>query len=197
MRLDPLPTVAGTPYQGGFYAGLLLVSGHMFALIVAPKAEGETQSQWIHDYTPVPGANSYCDGMANTVAMAEAGSELGNWARGLAIGGFTDWHVPARDQLEILYRVFKPTEEPNSVYRHGDNPSSALPGYPYTSAEPAQTSAPAFQAGGAEAFEEEWYWSSTQYSDGCAWGQDFYGGYQGGYGKSYEGRVRAVRRLTA
>jgi len=42
-----------------------------------------------------------------------------------------------------------------------------------------------------------WYWTSTQYSDGCAWDQDFGNGYQDVNDKSYEGRVRAVRRLTA
>ena len=40
-----------------------------------------------------------------------------------------------------------------------------------------------------------WYWSSTQYSATSAWGQHFDGGRQGGNGKSYEGRARAVRRL--
>jgi hypothetical protein len=42
-----------------------------------------------------------------------------------------------------------------------------------------------------------WYWTSTQYSDDYAWNQDFDSGYQGSSDKSYEGRVRAVRRLTA
>ena len=45
---------------------------------------------------------------------------------------------------------------------------------------------------------EGWYWTSTQNSDAVyAWCQYFYYGYQlTGY-KSYEGRVRAVRRFIA
>jgi len=42
-----------------------------------------------------------------------------------------------------------------------------------------------------------WYWTSTQYSDDDAWGQYFNDGSQGYDDKSYEGRVRAVRRFIA
>jgi hypothetical protein len=46
--------------------------------------------------------------------------------------------------------------------------------------------------------EERYYWSGEQHAsdDGCAWGQDFYGGSQDFNGKSAELRARAVRRLT-
>jgi hypothetical protein len=46
-----------------------------------------------------------------------------------------------------------------------------------------------------ERFEPGWHWTSTQYSDGNAWGQHFYNGYQYDLSKSCEGRCRAVRRL--
>ena len=45
-------------------------------------------------------------------------------------------------------------------------------------------------------FEPRWHWSSTQYSADDAWLQDCRHGYQLSYGKSYEGRCRAVRRLV-
>ena len=47
------------------------------------------------------------------------------------------------------------------------------------------------------AFEPAWYWTGEQYAGHApnAWGQDFVNGYQGGYGKGYKGRVRAVRRV--
>ena len=41
-----------------------------------------------------------------------------------------------------------------------------------------------------------WYWTGTQSSSGHAFLQNFSYGYQYGNGKSYEGRVRAVRRLA-
>lgn len=40
-----------------------------------------------------------------------------------------------------------------------------------------------------------WHWTSTQYSAGDAWLQDFDYGDQGSYGKKFEARARAVRRL--
>ena len=48
-----------------------------------------------------------------------------------------------------------------------------------------------------EEFERRWYWSCEQHasSPSYAWYQDFYGGLQDDYHKSYEGRARAVRRL--
>ena len=48
------------------------------------------------------------------------------------------------------------------------------------------------------AFEEKWYWSGEEHEDGSyAWFQSFSYGYQGSNRKSYEGRARAVRRVTA
>ena len=44
-------------------------------------------------------------------------------------------------------------------------------------------------------FEPRWYWSSEQAGPSLAWLQDFYGGSQDNYYRSFEGRARAVRRL--
>jgi hypothetical protein len=46
-----------------------------------------------------------------------------------------------------------------------------------------------------ELFKKEWYWSSTQYSEACAWIQHFYDGGQGDYWKNGGYRARAVRRF--
>jgi hypothetical protein len=47
-------------------------------------------------------------------------------------------------------------------------------------------------------FQAAWYWSSEPAGDGSyAWHQLFDYGSQGNYRKSYEGRARAVRRVTA
>jgi len=162
---DPTPTQPGAPFAGGFYGGHIRIAEAIFAIVWAPKAEGETTGAWLGKYDDVPGARSTFDGMANTVAMAEASSAIGNWARGLSIGGHTDWCVPARDVLELGYRLLKPTTEENACsFRDGDNAASVPPGFPYADDDPVQTLATAFQSGGAEAFEPSWYWSSTQYS---------------------------------
>lgn len=50
----------------------------------------------------------------------------------------------------------------------------------------------------SEEFLPKWYWSNTQHASfsGYAWGQYFGHGDQDCYDKSYEGRARAVRRVT-
>lgn len=196
--MTELPSIH-EPLAGGFYAGRLNVDGVLYALIVAPKAEGEHDDiAWNSSTKSVSGALSYCDGRVNTLAMAEAGSKLAKWAMNLRIGGHDDWYLPSQDELEVLYRAFKPTEEKNWCYaRSGINLSAEPPTRPYTPESPVKTVHEAFQAGGAEAFNPVWYWSSTQHASdsGCAWGQGFDDGYQGCNHESDKLRARAVRRL--
>ena len=190
-----IPTTIGAPFEGGFYAGTFSKGGDMFVLILSPKAQGRhAPIAWGSYGQKLDGADSFVDGLANTQAMAKANLPLATWALGLNIDGFNDWYLPSRDELEMLYRAFKPTADENYVYRHGDNPSSVPVGYPYTKAFPAQTALTAFAAGGAEAFDDEWHWSSTQFSAGNAWIQDFNGGYQDAYDEVSEARGVAVRR---
>ena len=190
--------LAGDPLGGGFYAGQIRQADGIYALIVAPKDGGEHDDVvWNSDRSRVDGALSYFDGAANTAAMAESGSDLAKWALGLQTNGYHDWYLPARDELEIVYRSLKPTAGNYAGFRDGDNGSSVPVGYPYTEQLPAQTSAAAFQADGAEAFEEEWYWTSTQYAgySGDAWVQYFTVGNQSSGLKYGEFRARAVRRI--
>lgn len=184
--------------EGGFFAGVININGQLFGIAVAPKAEGEKEpTTWGKLDQHIEAASCY-DGAANTAAMAEAGSELAQWALGLNINGYSDWYIPSRDELELIYRNLKPTQKENwASFRDGDNPSSAPAGYPYTKTEPARTTAPNFQNGEAEAFEESWYWASTQYSADGAWLQDFVNGYQLYVRKDDQGRARAVRRFIS
>lgn len=196
---DEITPILGTAMDGGFYASRIRIDGKIYALIVAPKFEGEhAPTIWIPNYKEVTEARSYNDGLANTNAMAEAGSELAKWARDLRIGGHDDWYLPSLDELEIVYRNLKPTADKNSCYsRSGINLNAVEPTPPYTTDAPAQTQAEAFQDGGAEAFDANVYWSSTQHvSDAAyAWGQTFYYGLQDYGGTDSRGRARAVRRL--
>jgi hypothetical protein len=184
---------------GGFFSGTIRINDTLFGVITAPKAEGQYRGIWLPSYDDVPGAASCFDSKANTIAMAEAGSPIAQQALATKINGFSDWVIPARDVLEIQYRAHKPATETNCVYRSGDNPSSVPAGYPYTKAFPAQCPDPLFQEGGAEAFDADWHWSSTQCSPNYAWGQYFDDGNQGSTIKNNEGVVRLVRliQLTA
>jgi len=191
--------IIGTAMGGGFYAGRIFIGDQPFALIVAPKAEGQHKPAiWISNYKAVPDALSYNDGLANTLAMAESGSKLAKWALDLRIDGHDDWYLPAQDELEICYRNLKPTTTKNSCWaRSGINLSAFEPTRPYTPDFPVQTLAESFQAGGEQAFDDEYYWSSTQHVSAsvCAWFQPFNYGGQDYDSTGYELRARAVRRL--
>jgi hypothetical protein len=195
MQISQLPAI-GAPLDGGFYAGLIRILDETFAIIVAPKATGERErSPWGEHGKKIEGASSVFDGRSNTIAMAEAGCELAQWALTLQIGAAADWYLPSRDELEIIYRNLKPTAEENYTWRHGENVSAVPPTYAYTEEVPAQTSVAPFQDDGAEAFADTWYWSSSQYSATNAWFQNFDDGYQHYDGERNELRARAVRRL--
>ena len=191
-----VPNTIGAPFEGGFYGGQIRIGDTLAAIVWAPKAQGQTKAAWLDRYDNVPGARSCFDSLSNTRAMAAAGSAIAQWALALDINGHTDWCVPARDVLELAYRHLKPTTYENCCsFRDGDNASSVPVGYPYTEALPAQTTAEAFHADGAEAFDDTWYWSSTQFSDSDAFRQNFNYGNQGLSGKKYEARCRAVRLI--
>jgi len=195
-----IETIIGTAMGDGFYAGRIMIDNQAFAIIVAPKNEGEhPDTQWHDNYDSIEGATSYFDGLANTNAMVEAGSTLAKWARELRIGGNDDWYLPSQDELEIIYRNLKPNTRENSCYaRSGINLSSIEPTRPYTEKFPLQTQAELFKQGGAEAFEADWYWTSTQHASdgGYAWGQYFDIGSQNCGNKDGSlCRARAVRRL--
>jgi len=195
------PTIPGTAFGGGFYVGRIRVDDAEYALIVAPKAEGQhADGPWNESSASVKGARSYCDGLANTKAMAKAGSKLAQWVLGLRSGGHKNWYLPSQDELELCYRHLKPGTGGNSLYgRSGLNISAVPPTYPYCTDAAKQTKAKAFREGGAQAFDQAWYWSSTQLAadSAYAWMQHFGYGYQYDDHKSYGGsRARAVRRLV-
>jgi len=191
-----LPEI-GAPFEGGFLGDVIRQADGLFAIIAAPKAEGQLRLPWNASYDRVEGALSFVDGLANTRAMAAAGSELAQRILDLRIAGRDDWYLPALDETERLYRRLKPSVAKNSQWaRSGINLNSEQPSHPYTAADPAQTTVEAFRAGGKEAFDQDAYWTSTQYAahDVYAWVQTFNTGTQGTWHKDVRGRGRAVRR---
>lgn len=193
-----IPTDPHTPFAGGFFVGRILVAAMPYAVIVAPKAEGEHKAgKWNKTRKSVTGAESFFDGHANTLAMAEAGSPLAKWALDLRIGGFSDWYIPSRDEQELCYRRLNPNTRNGAYFRDGDNPSSVPVGYPYTETSPGQTLIEAFRRGESEAFEPAYYWASTQYAPDpvYAWMQVFGNGNQDYGNKVNVYWARAVRRL--
>jgi len=198
----PPPTTIGQAYAGGFWAGQISTAGNGIAdynLVVAPVASGQNNSkQWKTSDTLTAGTNSVIDGPTNSANMNNASHPAAQFCEGLTIGGFSDWYMPAKNELEVCYYNLKPTTYVNTT-SSGTN-TNAVPsrGSNYTSGTPAQTSATDFKSGGAEAFASGVYWSSTQVfnSEFFAWRQYFLNGEQDYRAKTNYYRVRAVRRVA-
>lgn len=195
---DFTPTAAGTPFGGGFYVGRMKVDGQSYAVIVAPRAQGEAILAVKTTNTATAGTTSTWDGAANTAAMIAAGAAdhpAAQFCANLTIGGYLDWALPAKDQLELMYRQLKPDATENRT-SYGANPSSDPVGANYTAGSPAQTAIAAFKTGGAEAFAvDNYYCTSTEYASTREWSQAFSNGNQYGITKGDAYRVRAVRMI--
>jgi hypothetical protein len=194
--------VVGSSYQGGFFAGQISTTANGVAthnLVVAPLSSGQTQNQWKNTRTATPGADSDIDGPQNTADMVADGNSTvypcAHFCNDAVIGGFSDWYMPAKNELEVCYFNLKPTTTSNNT-SSGINPN-AVPARAsnYTSGNPAQTSAADFQSGGAEPFAAAVYWSSTEFSATSARPQNFQIGFQSYSVKTNSYRVRAVRRV--
>jgi len=188
-----------------------------FRIIVAPKATGETTLAMKNDglrmaYAAGVGqantaqfasSNAIDNGQKCTEAMFRGTSPstnaaaypAANWARNLSIGGYTDWYIPARDELELMYRNLRPSTTNNSivarsgtapnnfydlssggaqggigdttsiVIANGINDNSEPVGAAYTATVPARTAVALFQTGGAQALAATVHWSSTPTRD--------------------------------
>jgi hypothetical protein len=162
----------GSPLAGGFFAGEMTIDGERFVLIVAPKASGEMMDlvYKLNNRNVFDKAESDDDGLVNSALINDANHPAVQFCCGLEIGEFSDWYLPSRDELMQLWRNLGPNRK----------------------------NAPdLFSVGAAEAFQEAWYWSSTEFAQYSllAWIVGFRYGYQDSFSKSDQLGVRAVRRL--
>jgi len=154
--IEPAPTVIGQAYGGGYYAGQIgVASVATHYLVVGPVASAQSTLRWKNVATATAGADSVIDGPQNTADMVADGNATvypaAHFCNDLTIGGFSDWYMPAQNELEVCYYNLKPTTTSNETTNSGTN-TNAVPsrGSNYTSGTPAQTSAVVFQTGGAE-----------------------------------------------
>jgi hypothetical protein len=211
---NELPAI-GAAFGGGFYAGLISHTANgvaTHALIVAPRATGATGTGYtltamrrFSETGLIPAGTSQFDGRANTdifIGQGISSFPAAQFCTTLSIGGYTDWYSPARLELEIAYFNLKPTAAANYTSANTGSPEGinayAVPPRPseYTSGNPPRTSVAAFQSGGAEAFTDQFHWTSTQRSPNAVNLLDFGGGYaSGGHPYFSEFSVRAFRRV--
>lgn len=237
-----IPNIGDNVYDG-YYAGLIdttrsgsiiatdyYQTGSRYLLIMSPQSLDFTNGKrWKTTQDAGPSeTKTRWNGLGATVAMKNAGAvyEAATYCYDLSYNttdGGSRWYLPAMDELELLYRSFKPTTNSNYTFSQntlagsfpgngsavlsGTNPSSSPSSSQYTAGSPAQTSLALFQSGGAQALNTGTtpiYWASTEYNATAAWGQytsiysgQQYSGWQALVSKnSTLRRVRPVRRVV-
>ena len=206
-----IPTRVGQKFEGGYFTGVIRIGTTCYAIILAPKSTQVLGLLFKTSADATANTQSVNDGWANTRSMNNSSHPVAQYCCNIASGGYTDWYLPSRDELELCYRNLKPTTDNNATglitstagnlnKNHGENPNSDPAGAAYTTTNPAQTTVTTFRSGGVEAFDTGvYYWTSTEYSyyTSSALIQNFYNGYQYNNLKTTTGNmVRAVRRVV-
>ena len=192
----------GQSYQGGYFAGYISYTANgvpTHGLIVAPAAtgyNGKVTMQWKTTATDTPGTSSPYDGAANTASMANVNHPAANYCANLNIGGYADWYLPARYELEIAYYNFKPTTQNNNTSWGFNSYSIPRRTVNYTVSDPAQTTVVDFQTGNTEAFIDAYHWTSTDSGSSLAYTIRFSDGEHKQNFKTNSYYVRAFRRFA-
>lgn len=106
LRTIDIPALGAVwPGQGGVYAGLVRGdNGADHHLIISTDAAGSLEDrEWGERGQDVPGATSKSDGLANTRAMAAAGSQVATDVLALTINGLTDWHIGSQADMHVAF----------------------------------------------------------------------------------------------
>ena len=200
----------GTPYGGGYVAGFISHTANSVpthALIVAPRATGATGTDYTlttnlqmkTTNTTTTGATSFFDGVANTAAMVTAGiadHPAANFCVGLSIGGYSDWYLPARYELDIAYFNLKPSTSANDTSWGINSYSVPKRTLNYTTTYPTQTALTAFNTT-AQAFIATPHWSSSPTGiDANGIYVSFGNALQGSLPRTLLVPVRAFRRIA-
>lgn len=165
----PVVPAVGEAFGGGYYVGKMQYPDGIYALVIAPKATGEDSSFtrfYANAGVSFSGNTSVYDGLVirdNMIAAGIANFPAQQWCNGLTIGGFTDWYLPAREELEICYRYLKPTTGAN-ITTVGATAHSVPPTSNYVAGNPAQTTAALFRAT-TQRFASDYYWCASYSGD--------------------------------
>ena len=194
----------GSAYGGGFLAGQISTTANSVAthnIVIGPVSTAQSTLAWKNANTATAGADSVIDGPQNTADMVADGNSTvypcAHFCNDLVLGGFSDWYMPSKNELEVCYFNLKPTTTSNNT-SSGIN-ANAVPARAsnYTTGNPAQTSAANFiTSTGSEAFTATGYWTSTERSANTSNNQVFSNGYQDYFSKASSAPVRAIRRVA-
>lgn len=202
----PPPAIGGA-WAGGFYAGEIGVSGvATHYLVIGPLSTAQSTLAYKNAATAATGADSDIDGPQNTADLVAGGNSTvypaAHFCNDLSIGGYTDWYLPARNEMDVCYFNLKPSTAVNSTTSGINVNAVPVRNSNFTLGTPAQTSVAAFQTGGAEALTVQGtspfgnYWTSTESSATSSWGKTVSNGFNGTESKNGLRFVRAIRRVA-
>jgi len=196
------PANIGDAFGGGFFAGQINVSSTVYNLVVADKTVGEAVKTWGPQGTNT-GFTSEINGPTNSAGISALGSnyEAARFCETLNTGGFTDWYLPALNELTTVYYYLKPGTTANNT-GSGETPNAVSPqpiNTNFTSGNPAQTTATSFRTGASsQEFTTNNYWTSTEFNDERARVRTFNNGDLGASNKDTTTfYARAIRRVLA
>jgi hypothetical protein len=103
--VTPVTLKLGDSYQGGIIFYLDATGKH--GLIAATTDQSRLTSWWNGSFVST-GANSTTDGATNTTKIIQIQGSATSYAakicRDYRGGGYADWFLPAKDQLNLLYQ---------------------------------------------------------------------------------------------
>ena len=201
--VPPLPAI-GAAYQGGFFAGQINVSGTIYNLVVADVTVGQVSGKKWGPNSVNTGVTSVINGPTNSASLAALGAsyEAALFCENLNTGGYTDWYLPALNELSVCYYFLKPGTVSNVDY-FGSNANAVSPqpvSTNYTAGSPAQTSATNFRtSASSQEFPADLVWTSTQYNNDNAYVVQFINGngQSGDKADVTHMYTRAIRRVLA
>lgn len=90
--------------QGGILAGIIKGEGSQpdYCIVAHSASQSGIKGEW-GPQIEVKGALSELDGMANTLAMAAAGSDLAKRTLEIEVDGHSDFYIAARREARVIF----------------------------------------------------------------------------------------------